>query len=132
FHDECAALAKKFIEDFEPYDYIVTPSGSCAAMMREQYEHLLGDDPAWKSGMQRVKERTYEFSDFLDKVLKVDISKYALPRRQSITYHYTCHMRGLGITDEPVKMLQALGNVDFRPLEKTDQCCGFGGTFAVK
>jgi L-lactate dehydrogenase complex protein LldE len=132
FHAECAELAKKFIEVFEPYDYIVTPSGSCAAMMREQYEHLLGHDPAWGKGVQRVKERTYEFTEFLDKVLKVDLSQYALPQRQSITYHYTCHMRGLGITDEPVKMLRALGNVEFRPLEKTDQCCGFGGTFAVK
>ena len=55
-----------------------------------------------------------------------------LPNPETITYHYTCHLRGIGVKDEGVKLLQQIGNVDFRPLEKTDQCCGFGGTFAVK
>src|SRR5690606_20892549 len=50
----------------------------------------------------------------------------------SVTFHYTCHSRGIGLTDEPVQMLRRIGNVEFRALEKTDQCCGFGGTFAVK
>jgi L-lactate dehydrogenase complex protein LldE len=49
-----------------------------------------------------------------------------------VTYHYTCHQRGLGMTDEAVRLLSAIGNVDFRPMEKAEQCCGFGGTFAVK
>jgi L-lactate dehydrogenase complex protein LldE len=55
-----------------------------------------------------------------------------LPRQEAITYHYSCHLRGLGIKDEGVKLLQQMGNVDFKPMEKTDQCCGFGGTFAMK
>jgi L-lactate dehydrogenase complex protein LldE len=82
--------------------------------------------------MRRLVLRTYEFVEFLDKVLHVDLSQYSLPEPTAITYHYTCHLRGLGIRDEAVKMLRQIGNVDFRPLEKTDQCCGFGGTFAVK
>jgi L-lactate dehydrogenase complex protein LldE len=70
--------------------------------------------------------------EFLDKVLKVDFSELRLPSPRTTTYHYTCHLRGLGVRDEGVKLLKQIGNVDFRPMEKTDQCCGFGGTFAVK
>ena len=132
FHPESRALAKRFIEIFEPYDYIVSPSGSCCAMVREQYEQLLHDDPAWAARMHQVVSRTYEFVEFLDKVLNVDFSKIQLAAPESITYHYTCHLRGLGITDSGVRILQQIGNVDFRPMEKTDQCCGFGGTFATK
>ena len=62
----------------------------------------------------------------------VDLSQLSLPRVQNITYHYTCHLRGIGVKDEGVRLLKQIGNVDFRPMEKTDQCCGFGGTFAVK
>lgn len=132
FHPEAAELAKKFIEIFDRYDYIVTPSGSCCAMVREQFHQLLNGDPAWQAGMERVVGRTFEFVEFLDKVLKVDLSGLKLPSSQSVTYHYTCHLRGIGVKDEGVKLLKQLGNVEFRPMEKTDQCCGFGGTFAVK
>jgi L-lactate dehydrogenase complex protein LldE len=132
YHGEAKELAKKFVEVFEPYDYIVTPSGSCCAMVREQFEQLLHGDHAWEHGLEHVRARTYEFVEFLDKVLKVDLSKLKLPAREKITYHYTCHLRGIGVKDEGVKMLRQMGNVDFVPMEKTDQCCGFGGTFAVK
>ncbi len=132
YHPEARELAKKFIQDFEQYDYIVSPSGSCCAMVREHFHELLKGDHAWEHGMHHVVARTYEFVEFLSKVLKVDLSKYALPQRESFTYHYTCHLRGLDQRDESVVLLRQLGNVDFRPLEKTDQCCGFGGTFAVK
>src|SRR5688500_14984457 len=132
FHDEARELAKWFIEIFEPYDYVVTPSGSCCAMVREQFHQLLKGDHAWEHGMHHVVSRTYEFVEVLDKVLKVDLSKLELPRRESITYHYTCHLRGIGVKDEGVRLLRQLGNVDFREMEKTDQCCGFGGTFAIK
>ena len=132
FHPEAAELAKRFVETFEPYPYVVTPSGSCCAMVREQFEQLLRGDHAWEHGLHRVVGRTYEFVEFLDKVLKVDFGKFKLKAKQEITYHYTCHLRGLGVKDEGVKLLRQIGNVDFRPMEKTDQCCGFGGTFAVK
>ncbi len=132
FHKESAELAKKFVEVFEPYDYVVTPSGSCCSMVREHFHHLLHGDPAWETGMHKVCSRTYEFVEFLDKVLKVDLSKLSLKDPTTITYHYTCHLRGIGVKDEGVRMLQQIGNVDFKPLEKTDQCCGFGGTFAMK
>jgi len=132
FHDESRELAKRFIQVFEPYDYIVTPSGSCCAMVREQFEFLLKDDHAYEHGLHQVTSRTYEFVEFLDKVLKVDFSQFKLPANQSCTYHYTCHLRGIGVKDQGLKLLQQIQGVDFTPLEKTDQCCGFGGTFAVK
>jgi L-lactate dehydrogenase complex protein LldE len=132
FHAETRGLAERFIGIFEPYDYIVTPSGSCAAMVREQYEYLLKDDKVWAPRMHKVTHKTYEFVEFLDKVLKVDLTKLSLPKQESITYHYTCHLRGIGVKDEGLRLLRQMGNVDFRAMEKTDQCCGFGGTFAVK
>ncbi|HEV7302037.1 MAG TPA: (Fe-S)-binding protein [Tepidisphaeraceae bacterium] len=132
FHPEAAELARKFVSTFEEYDYIVSPSGSCCAMVREQYEQLLTDDPAYSHAMHKVAGKTYEFVEFLNKVLKVDLSDLKLPTAEAVTYHYTCHLRGIGVKDEGVRMLRQMGNVDFRPLERTDQCCGFGGTFAVK
>jgi L-lactate dehydrogenase complex protein LldE len=132
FHDQAGDLARRFVEIFEPYEYVVTPSGSCCAMVREQFHQLLSGDHAYEHGMHAVTGRTYEFVEFLDKVLKVDFSKFNLPKAESITYHYTCHLRGIGVKDEGVKLLKQIGNVDFRPMDKTDQCCGFGGTFAIK
>jgi L-lactate dehydrogenase complex protein LldE len=132
FHPETRELAERFIGIFEPNHYIVTPSGSCAAMVREQYEYLLKDDKVWAERMHKVTHKTFEFVEFLDKVLKVDLTKLNLPKPESITYHYTCHLRGLGVKDEGVRLLRQMGNVEFRAMEKTDQCCGFGGTFAVK
>ena len=101
-------------------------------MVREQFEQLLHGDPAWGKPMEKVVGATFEFVEFLDKVLKVDLSEYSLPALEPTTYHYTCHLRGIGLKDEGVRLLKQVGNVDFRQMEKTDQCCGFGGTFAIK
>lgn len=131
FHTEAADLARRFIEIFETYDHIVSPSGSCVAMVREQY-HELHADPAWAPRMERVRHNTYEFVEYLTKILKVNLGKLNLAQPRKFTYHYTCHLRGLGLRDEGPRLLQQIGGVDFVPLEKTDQCCGFGGTFAVK
>jgi len=132
YHDEARELAKRMVQLFEPYEHVVTPSGSCCAMVREQFPRLLGEDPAWAHGVRRLCARTYEFVEYLDRVLKVDLTGLKLPRPVKMTYHYTCHLRGIGVRDEAAKMLQQIGNVQFAPLEKSDQCCGFGGTFAVK
>ena len=132
FHDPARDLATRMIEIFEPYEYVVTPSGSCCAMVREHFEHLLHGDHAWEPAVRRLASRTFEFVEFLDKILKVDLSKLALPTPRTVTYHYTCHLRGIGVKDEGVRLLRQINGVDFRPLDKTDQCCGFGGTFAVK
>jgi L-lactate dehydrogenase complex protein LldE len=132
FHKESAGLARRMIEIFEPFEYVVTPSGSCCAMVREQYHELFKDDAQWGPRAHALAVKTYEFVEFLDKVLKADLHEYSLPKPADITYHYTCHLRGIGVKDEGVRLLRQIGNVDFKPMEKTDQCCGFGGTFAIK
>jgi L-lactate dehydrogenase complex protein LldE len=132
FHPEARALATRMIEIFEPYEHVVTPSGSCCAMVREQYHELLHNNPQWQKRMVGLCSKTFEFVEFLDKVLKVDLREFKLPTAQEITYHYTCHLRSIGVKDEGVRLLRQIGNVEFKPLEKTDQCCGFGGTFAIK
>jgi L-lactate dehydrogenase complex protein LldE len=126
FPDEARDLAKWWVEIFRPYPFIVSPSGSCCSMVREHYPHLLEGEAS------DVPGRTYEFVEFLDKVLKVDVSKFSLPRERKVAYHYTCHLRGLGITSQPPRILREMGNVDLMELERADQCCGFGGTFAAK
>ncbi len=132
FHDDARALAKRMIEIFEDYEYVVTPSGSCCAMVREQFHELFDRDPTWGPSSNRLAAKTYEFVEFLTKVLKVDLAGYALPKPTTMTYHYTCHQRGLGMTGESVTLLKQVGNVKMVELGKTDQCCGFGGTFAIK
>lgn len=132
FHPESSRLAKRFIEIFEPYDYVVSPSGSCVAMVREQYHELLCHDPDWSVRMEKVRSRTFEFVEFLTKILKVNFKSYALPEVHRMTFHYTCHSRGIGLKDEAVQLLKQIGNIEFVPMEKSDQCCGFGGTFALK
>lgn len=132
FPSEARALATRMIEIFQPYPHIVTPSGSCCAMVREQYHELLHDDPHWQKPMNELRTKTYEFVEFLDKILKVDFQQFKLPAKREITYHYTCHLRSIGVKDEGARLLRQIGNVEFKPMEKTDQCCGFGGTFAVK
>src|SRR5690348_12630695 len=97
FPDQARELAKRMIEIFEGCEYVVTPSGSCAAMVREQYEQLFHGDHAWESGLHKLVGRTYEFVEFLDKVLNVDLSRLRLPNPEPITYHYTCHLRGIGV-----------------------------------
>jgi L-lactate dehydrogenase complex protein LldE len=128
FSREASGLARRWVEIFKAYQYIVSPSGSCCSMVREHYAQLLKDD----AGAGEVAHRTYEFVEFLEKVLKVYVSSLKLPEERKITYHYTCHLRGLGISPQAPRVLRELGNVDLKPLERADQCCGFGGTFAVK
>jgi L-lactate dehydrogenase complex protein LldE len=132
FMPETKKLAQRMIELFEPFPAIVSPSGSCCAMLREQYLELFHDDPVWLERAKKLAHKSYEFVEFLTYILKVDLKPFALPTKEKITFHYTCHGRGLGLTTEATTLLQQLGNVDFVPLNKTEQCCGFGGTFALK
>ena len=132
FMPETAKLARKLLDLLEPYPAIVSPSGSCCAMLREHYFELFKDDAVYLKKAHRVAEKSFEFVEFLTYVLKVDLSPFALPAKEKITFSYTCHGRGLGLTDEASALLCQLGNVDFVPLNKTEQCCGFGGTFALK
>jgi L-lactate dehydrogenase complex protein LldE len=138
-HEDARSLARRMIEVFEDSPAVVTPSGSCCAMIRDYYAELLHDDADWHERARRLAAKTYEFSEFLLKGLKVDLRAAgcrwpggAEKQRPSVTYHYSCHLRGLGMTDEAVQLLRQIEGIEYVPLEKTEQCCGFGGTFAVK
>jgi L-lactate dehydrogenase complex protein LldE len=118
---------------FETSEVVVTPSASCCAMVREHFQVLFQDDPAWQEDARRLSERTFEFTEFLTRVLKVKFAQFALPAPTAVTLHYACHLRLLGSSGaETLKFLKQLGNVEYRAMERMDQCCGFGGTFAVK
>jgi len=135
FHDDARALAKRMIQVFENSRYVVTPSGSCAAMVRDYYAHMLADDHAWAHGAEALAAKTFEFQEFLEKVLKVDPASMGVKWEGSATYHFSCHLRGLGVPGggEPVAAyMRGIDGLDLHPLEKAEQCCGFGGTFATK
>lgn len=131
YHPQARELAKHFIEVFEPYEFIVTPSPSCCATVRRHYPQLLHGDHAWEPGCAKVAANTYEFGQFLQTILKFDVSTLKLPTRQTITCHTTCQQRHLAGLP-PTALLSEIGRLDLRPLERADQCCGFGGAFAVK
>ena len=132
FAAEAARLARRFVEIFEPYEQIVTPSGSCCAMVRRHFPDALAGDESWSKRAQRIGERTFEFLEFLEKVAGFDPMTLKLREPKRMTYHYTCHLRSLGVTNEPVEFLERITNAQFVPLRGTEQCCGFGGTFALK
>jgi L-lactate dehydrogenase complex protein LldE len=101
-------------------------------MVRQQFHALLHDDPAWSTRVKSLAARTYEFVEFLERVQQLDPAGLSYPKPLNVTYHYTCHLRHLGITDQSIRLLNSVVNVHVQPLEKSDQCCGFGGTFALK
>jgi len=132
FRDETEKLAKRMIGVFEDSECVVTPSGSCCAMVRDYYPEIFKGNPDWESPAKALVDKTYEFVELLIKVLKVDLRDLGVKWPGKATYHYSCHLRGIGIRDEVVTMLQQIEGLEYVQLEKMDQCCGFGGMFSVK
>lgn len=128
---EAAALARHFLDVFRDADYVVSPSGSCAAMVRHTYPEIFRGDPTWSQHAQAVAARTYEFTEFLVNVLGIDDLGARFEARAA--YHPSCHMtRLLGVAEPPLRLLQKVRGLDLRPLAHPELCCGFGGTFAAK
>ncbi len=122
---EAAALASRFVEVFEEFDAVVTPSGSCAAQVREHFGGLLGGDD------RGVPARTWELSQFLTGVLGVEDVGSGF--EGAVAYHPTCHsLRLLRVGDAPRRLLEAVPGLRLVDLPDAEECCGFGGTFAVK
>ncbi|WP_409305078.1 (Fe-S)-binding protein [Peribacillus sp. SCS-155] len=127
---ESKEAMKKMITAFENAEYVVSPSGSCAAMFKE-YPHIFGGDPEWGPKAQKLAEKTYELTQFIVDVLQIEDVGAALPGRA--TYHTSCHMtRLLGIKSAPMILLNHVKGLEFTELPNKEQCCGFGGTFSVK
>ncbi|MBI4578220.1 MAG: (Fe-S)-binding protein [Planctomycetes bacterium] len=131
--DEARTVARRMIDVFADAETVVTPSGSCCATVREYFPHLLKADPAEHRRAQAMAAKTFEFTEFLQKRLKVDWSRWDLPYSAVATFHYSCHNRGIGMSpDDILGLVRQFRGLKYRSLVKTEQCCGFGGTFAVK
>ena len=112
-------------------DYVVAPSGSCAAMVKRSYQELFSAAPEERARARRVARRFYELSQFLVEVLGVEDVGAAFGGR--VTYHDSCHLlRELGVAGAPRKLIRAVAGAEFVELEAPETCCGFGGTFSVK
>ena len=124
-------LAEKVLREFEPFDYVVLPSGSCGGQIKGQYVELFRDDPDLKARFERLADKTYELTDFLVNVARID----QLPSSFAghITYHESCAgLRELGVKQQPRALLAKLPGVQLTEMKDCQQCCGFGGTFSVK
>jgi L-lactate dehydrogenase complex protein LldE len=135
YRPEARAMAEHFVRAFEndKADFIVAPSGSCTAMVRNFYGELFHgpDDGEWRERLTRVRSRLREFSEFIVNELGIEDVGARFPSR--VTYHDACHLlRELGISDQPRRLIRAVRDVDFVEMEAPDTCCGFGGTFSVK
>lgn len=133
YQREAIPLVRRFVEIFKGYEAVVAPSGSCVGMVRELYPMAarLADDEKLMEDVTELAGRIYELSEFLVKKLEVtDVGAY-YPHR--VTYHPTCHsLRMLHVGDAPLALLRNVRGMDLVELDMARECCGFGGTFAVK
>jgi len=132
YRDEARQVAKRFIEIFEESkaDAIVSPSGSCTAMVHH-FPELFVDEPDWRERARSVGSRAYELSSFLIRVLEVE--DVGATWNGKLTWHDACHgLRDLNIKSEPRRLIRNVRGAEFVELENAESCCGFGGTFSVK
>lgn len=126
-----AGLARQFIRQFEPFDYVVVPSGSCAGMIKAHYPEALAGDLKWLPRAEALAAKTWELMSFLVRVR--DFKPKGVSLQATATYHDSCSgLRELGIFNEPRALLGAVEGLTLKPLPGNDVCCGFGGTFCVK
>jgi L-lactate dehydrogenase complex protein LldE len=127
-------LAEKMLREFEQYDYVVVPSGSCGGMIKVHYGDLFRDEPDLNARYGRLQGKVYELTDFLVNVAKLDT--LPAPQREfaaTITYHDSCSgLRELGVKTQPRALLRKVAGAQLTEMPQCEHCCGFGGTFAVK
>jgi L-lactate dehydrogenase complex protein LldE len=133
YQAEAMPLLARFVEQFRGAEAVVVPSSSCVAMMRDHYPKMAAEigDVKLKAEVAELLPKVFEFSEFLTKRLGLeDVGAY-YPHR--VTYHASCHgLRNLGLGDGPQRLLRAVRGIDLVEIAGLEQCCGFGGTFAVK
>ncbi|RMF39323.1 MAG: (Fe-S)-binding protein [Planctomycetota bacterium] len=134
--EDARPLAERFVDIFSPFDHVVSPSGSCVSMVRNHFDNLVGTLPHYRD----LKNRVWELTEFLVKVLQVD--RWPVPFPHRVGLHSSCHgLRELRLDacservgEQPSvvrKLLQTIPQIELVELERPDECCGFGGTFAV-
>jgi L-lactate dehydrogenase complex protein LldE len=125
------ALAAKVVAEFEACDYLVAPSGSCGGMIKTHYADLFRDDPGLLERAGALAAKTYELTDFLERVLKLDAVPGSLSA--TITYHDSCSgLREMGVKRQPRALLARVPGLKLVEMVECETCCGFGGTFALK
>jgi L-lactate dehydrogenase complex protein LldE len=125
------ALARKTIAELEGGDYVVTPSASCADLLRNEYPLLFADDVLWRARAERLAAQVFELTDFLASVLRLA----AVPGRfsGSVCYHDSCTgLRRLGLREQPRALLALVPGLSLRELAASEECCGFGGSFSLQ
>ncbi|MDR7315845.1 (Fe-S)-binding protein [Brevibacillus nitrificans] len=131
YWDEARTSALTLIHAFADSDYVISPSGSCTGMIHHYYPKLFENDPQLLAKANALREKTYEFTQFLVNVLGITDLGAVFPHK--VTYHPSCHgSRLLGIKQEPLQLMEQVKGLDLVPLPFAEDCCGFGGTFAVK
>ena len=131
YREEARGAAEHFLSTFTGNDPIVTPSGSCAAMVKHHYPLLFQGDTEMGLLARSTAARVFEISQFLVRVLRAHECAFA--GRGKITYHSSCHLtRTLGVRDEPLLLIAALAGAEFVPMPDATRCCGFGGMFMAK
>lgn len=133
YQAEAMPLIRRFVQIFSQHEYIVSPSASCVGMVRDMYRYAaeVANDQRLAEEVALLAPRVFEFSEFIVNTLGLeDVGAY-YPHR--VTYHPTCHsLRGIKVGDAPERLLRAVRGIDYVPLPSSSECCGFGGTFAVK
>ncbi|MFD0670189.1 (Fe-S)-binding protein [Cohnella sp. GCM10027633] len=130
YWNEARATAKTIVEAFEDSDFVISPSGSCTGMIHH-YPKLFENDPVMHEKAVKLQRKSYEFTQFLVNVLGVTDVGASFPYK--VTYHPSCHgSRLLGVKNEPLALMERVNGLQFVPLPFAEDCCGFGGTFAVK
>ena len=132
FHEPAREVARTWLRAVRDSEAIVAPSGSCTAMVRHTYEEIFHGYPTELAEARALAARTYEFSEFLYTVMGLeDVGAPAW--NGAVTLHQTCHLsRELGIREPVRKLLAAVPGIEVKEMALSDDCCGFGGTFAVK
>jgi L-lactate dehydrogenase complex protein LldE len=133
YQREAIPLVRRFVEVFGDAEVVVCPSASCVGMVRHLYPKAaeLAGDPKLAEAVEALIPKVYELSEFLvNRLGVVDVGAY-YPHR--VTYHPTCHsLRMIRVGDAPLRLLKAVKGIDLVELPRAEECCGFGGTFAVK
>ncbi|MCQ6562936.1 (Fe-S)-binding protein [Paenibacillus mendelii] len=130
YWDDARATASTILDAFEDSDFVISPSGSCTGMIHH-YPKLFENDPVMLERAKELQSKSYEFTQFLVNVLGVTDVGASFPHK--VTYHPSCHgSRLLGVKDEPIALMNHVKGLELVPLPFAEDCCGFGGTFAVK
>jgi L-lactate dehydrogenase complex protein LldE len=131
YRAEARSVARHFLDTFESSEAIVVPSGSCTAMVTHHFAELFGKEPETLARVHALEKRVWEFSSFLTDVAGVEDVGARL--EEVVTFHDGCHgLRELGIRSAPRRLLACVRGLELREMLPAEECCGFGGTFAVK